>query len=121
VFKWSTTYRAPHDILAAVTARYQDGQPFSRIVVVPDLAQGPEIVQAYPAGRTRFTFTATIDMRLEKGFEFGRTRASLRVDVFNLTNRANEVEEDVFTGPAFRQTIAVQPPRTIRAGLRFEF
>jgi hypothetical protein len=121
VLKWSTAYHAPYDILAAVTARYQDGQPFSRLVIAPDLAQGPEIVQAYLAGRTRFTFTATVDMRVEKGFRIGRTRASLRVDVFNLTNRANEVEENAVTGPAFRLTTAVQPPRTVRAGLRFEF
>jgi hypothetical protein len=122
MLKWSTTYHAPHDILAAVNARYQDGQPFSRLVIVPDLAQGPEIVQAYPSGHyTHFTFEATVDLRVEKGFRIGGKRASLRVDVFNLTNRANEIEENVVTGPLFRTTTAVQPPRTVRAGLRFEF
>ena len=42
VLKWATSYHAPHDILVAAAARYQDGQPFSRLLVVPDLAQGPE-------------------------------------------------------------------------------
>ncbi|MEE8218161.1 MAG: TonB-dependent receptor, partial [Vicinamibacteria bacterium] len=39
--KIAATWRAPGDWRAGVVARYQDGQPFSRVVVVPDLAQGP--------------------------------------------------------------------------------
>jgi hypothetical protein len=45
----------------------------------------------------------------------------VRLDVFNLTNHRNEVEEDVVTGPLFRRSTAVQPPRTLRFGLRFDF
>jgi hypothetical protein len=30
----------------------------------------------------------------------------------------NEVEEDVVWGPRFRTVTAVQPPRTVRLGLR---
>src|SRR5205823_9680133 len=47
VLKWTTSYRADHDLRMAVAARYEDGQPFSRVVVAPDLAQGPEMVEAY--------------------------------------------------------------------------
>ena len=121
VGKWSATYRAPHDIRAAFTVRYQDGQPFTRMVVVPDLAAGPEMVQAYPMGRTRFTYTGTIDVRIEKGFSAWGGRAAVRLDAFNLTNLANEVEEDVVTGPTFRQSTAVQPPLTLRLGFRVHF
>jgi len=121
VLKWSTAYHAAHDILLAVNARYQDGQPFSRFVIAPNVAQGPEIIPAYRNGRTRFTFTVTADLRIEKGFTVGRHRASLWLDAFNLTNRANEVEEDPLTGATFRQTTAVQPPRTLRLGLRIGF
>src|SRR5262249_17438273 len=99
LLKWSTTYHAPHVTLAAVHARYQDGQSFSRLVIAPDLAQGPEAVQAYASGLTRFTFEATVDLRVEKGFRIGGKQASLRVDVFNVTNRANEIEENVVSGP----------------------
>ncbi len=121
VLKWSTSYHGPHDVRAAVTARYQDGQPFSRLVIAQELAQGPEVVAAYSAGRTRFTFTATIDARLEKGFKVGSRRAAVRLDLFNLTNAGYEVEENAVTGPAFRNTTAVQPPRTLRLGFHVEF
>jgi len=122
VLKWSTTYDAGHGVHASVSARYQDGQPFTRLVVAPDLNQGPEIIQAYRVGRTRFLYTVTIDAEVAKSFRFGRSReVEFRVDAFNLTNQANEVEENPVTGPDFRQTTAVQPPRTIRLGLRVRF
>lgn len=121
VGKWVVAYRGPGDIRYAVVTRYQDGQPFTRFVVAPDHAAGPEIVQAYAMGRTRFTFTGTIDARIEKGFAVRGARASIRLDAFNLGNLANEVEEDVMSGASFRLSSAVQPPRTLRLGVRFEF
>lgn len=121
VGKWSVGYRGPWNVRTAVVARYQDGQPFTRYVIAPDLAGGPEIVQAYTVGRTRFTYTGTIDVRIEKGFFVRGRRLSLRLDGFNVTNHGNEVEENVLTGPQFRLSTAVQPPRTLRLGIRFEF
>ncbi len=122
VLKWSAIYRAPHDVHAGVVARYQDGQPFARVVVVEGLGQGAEMVPAYPQGKSRFTFTLTLDLRLEKGFSIGGgRRLTAGVDAFNLPNFQKEVEEDPRTGPTFRQTTFVQPPRTIRIGVRIEF
>ena len=85
------------------------------------LAQGPEAVQAIPNGRSRFTYTLTVDARAEKGFAAGRTRVSFVAESFNLLNTANEVEEDVVSGPAFRTTTTVQPPRSFRLGMRLDF
>jgi hypothetical protein len=122
VGKWTTAYRAPGDIRLAAVVRYQDGQPFTRYVVVKNLAGGPEITQAYAVGRTRFTYTATVDVRVEKGVRLGgRRRVSVRLDAFNLTNHRNELEEDVLTGTTFRLSTVVQPPRTLRLGMRVEF
>jgi hypothetical protein len=121
VGKVSMSYDAPGDVHVGVSARYQDGQPFSRLVIAPDLAQGPEIVQAYRTGRTRFTFTFTLDMRIEKGLTIAGHRAAVTLDIFNLTNLANEVEENAVTGLTFRQATAVQPPRTVRLGFRVAF
>jgi len=104
-----------------VTARYQDGQPFSRLVLVPSLNQGPEAISADRPGHTRFTFTATVDARIEKGFAIGRHHGALRVDVFNLLNKGYEVEENPVAGLNFRQTIAIQPPRTVRLGFNMTF
>jgi hypothetical protein len=119
--KWSGMYTAPADVRLGGTVRYQDGQPFSRLVVAPDLAGGPEVFEAYEMGLTRFTYTGTVDLRFEKGFEIAERRAVFGVDIFNFTNFANEVEEDVVTGPTFRRPTALQPPLTFRVGIRFVF
>jgi hypothetical protein len=121
VLKWSTVYRGPYDILGAVTARYQDGQPFARSVLVPGLAQGAEVVAADFSEATRFSFTGTIDVRLARTFTTARGRVTALLDIFNLSNLADEVEEDQVAGPGYRRSTAMQPTRTIRVGLQFVF
>jgi hypothetical protein len=137
--KLAGAWRAPGDVRVGAVARYQDGQPFARVVVVPDLAQGPEAVQATPRGQIgptgaldpqgrllnasghRFAYTLTLDLRLEKGVRLGRARAALVAEAFNLLNAANEVEEDPVWGPSFRRPTALQPPRSLRLGARLDF
>jgi hypothetical protein len=101
-------------------ANYQDGQPFARVVVVSGLPQGAEAVPAIRRGDHRFTFTLTVDARLEKAFAVAQGRAAVAVEAFNLLGMENEVEEDVVFGGSFRRVTAVQPPRALRLGLRFE-
>ena len=43
------------------------------------------------------------------------------VEAYNLLNTNNEIEEDETTGEQFRVSTAVQPPLSIRVGLRFLF
>ena len=76
--KVSTVYRFPSDVTVGAIARYQDGQPFARLLIVPDLVQGPDIVRATVNGGPRFTFTATLDLRVQKSFARpdGRYRCS---------------------------------------------
>jgi hypothetical protein len=119
--KWTTVYRMPYDITLGAIARYQDGQPFSRLVVVSDLNQGAEAVQAYANGGTRFTFTGSLDLRVQKGFRVGAARVDALFDAYNLLTRSNEVEEYVVTGPAFRTSTAIQPPHSVHLGLRLTF
>ena len=121
IAKWSGMYSAPADVRIAGTVRYQDGLPFSRLVVAPDLAGGPEAFEAYEMGITRFTYTGTVDLRFEKGFLIAERRAVFGVDIFNFVNLSNEVEEDVVSGPTFRRPTALQPPLTFRVGLRIAF
>ena len=66
VAKWSGTWRLPHGFQGSAAARYQDGQHFARVVIAPDLAQGADAIPTLPRGRTRFTFTFTLDARVEK-------------------------------------------------------
>jgi hypothetical protein len=119
--KTSTIYRGPRDIRFAVAARYQDGQHFARMLIVPGLNQGTEAIQALPNGKTRYTFAMTIDARVEKGFRVGRYRLGGVLEAFNLLNTRNEVEEDVISGPAFRTPTAWQPAPVVRVGLKVGF
>jgi hypothetical protein len=121
VIKWSGVFRLPHGIQGAAAARYQDGQHFTRVVIAPGLDQGTDAIPALPRGRTRFTYTFTLDTRLEKQLTAGPRRATILLEAYNLLNTNNEVEEDVITGPSFRSPTAVQPPRSLRLGLRFSF
>jgi hypothetical protein len=112
------SYHAPRDVRIGVTARYQDGQPFARMVIVPGLNQGAEAIQAYRNGRTRFTYALTVDARIEKHATVRALDVGAVIEAFNLLNTRNEVEENVLTGPNFRATTFVQPPRVVRLGLR---
>jgi hypothetical protein len=119
--KIAGTYDAPHDFHFGTVARYQDGQHFARFVIDPDLNQGPDPVKAITNGDSRFTYVLTIDARIEKGFTLGRTRLAGVLEAFNLRGTGIEVEEDVTSGPSYRATSAVQPPRALRLGIRFDF
>jgi hypothetical protein len=119
--KWTTVYRFPGDLRLGAIARYQDGQPFARLVIAPGLNQGPEAVRAYANGGTRFTYTGTLDLRLQKGFTIAGSHVDVIVDLYNLLTRSNEVEEYVVTGDNFRKPTAIEPPRSIHLGVRLTF
>ena len=115
-------YQGKGPLGASFVARYQDGQPFARVVVAEGLNQGAEVVQAYPRGGQRFTYTLTLDARVALQWTVGqRRRVGLAVEAFNLPNMRLEVEEDIATGPGFRTVTAVQPPRVVRLGLQLAF
>jgi hypothetical protein len=138
--KVAAAWHAPRGFRLGVVARYQDGQPFGRLVLVPDLAQGPEAIPATPRGQSfgraatvdpegrpltadghRFTYTLTMDVRIEKGFHIGARRLALVAEAFNLLGLRHEVEENPVWGAGFRDPTAIQPPRVVRLGARFDF
>ena len=119
--KTAATYTFPHDTTFGIIGRYQDGQHFARLVILPGLNQGPEAVRAFRNGRTRFTFDMTVDARLQKGFTIGGRRVDAIVDAYNLFNQYLEVEEISVSGPTSRQKSASQPPRAIHFGIRVPF
>ena len=125
--KLSGIYQFPHGVMLSAIARYQDGQPFSRVTVVPGAttalqpAQGTEFVRAFPAGDARFMYTGTLDLRLQKQVVVGALTFDLFADGYNVINMGNEVEERVVTGPGFRDITAIQPPLAVHVGLRLRF
>jgi hypothetical protein len=116
--KTALAYQFGHDVTASLIGRYEDGQHFARLVVMQNLNQGTEAVRAFPNGRTRFTFSMTVDARLQKSFGVGGHSVTAVIDAYNLFNQALEVEEFQVTGGGARLTSAVQPPRVLHIGLR---
>jgi hypothetical protein len=121
VIKMSGAYHAPGDVRIGMVARYQDGLPFSRMVLTDALFQGRDLVMAIPRGAQRFTYMFTLDAKVEKDLTFGRRQVGLILEAFNLTNATIEAAEYVVTGPDFRRVSAVQPPLAVRVGVRVGF
>ncbi len=101
-----------------LVARYYDGQPFTRMIVVEGLAQGPVMIQAHPRGVARYEFNMTVDLRLEKYFRMSFGTIRLMADVFNLFNQNLSTSESEWTRPEFplRYATDIQSPRTFRLG-----
>jgi hypothetical protein len=106
-----------------VLAKYYDGQPFSRKIIVAGLNQGPFYVQAFPRGVARYEFNMTVDLRLEKTIALGSARGRVFLDAYNIFNWALATQENEWTGPEFplRYATEIQSPRVIRLGVRYEF
>jgi hypothetical protein len=121
VLKLAGTYRLPGRVHLGAVARYQDGQPFARLLIVPNLTQGLTAVRAYENGGSAFTYIGTLDIRVQKMFTTGRSDVAAVLDVYNLPNLGNEVAEYVVSGAMFRTPTALQPPRTILMGVRVTF
>ncbi|MCU0242411.1 MAG: TonB-dependent receptor [Vicinamibacteria bacterium] len=137
--KVAASYRAPENVLLGIIARYQDGQPFNRFVIVRDLAQGPEAIPATPRGQIarasaldadgryvvpsghRFEYLTTVDARIEKTLRWHGKRLALSLEAFNLLDLRHEIEEYVVWNERFRAPTLTQPPRMIRLGARLEF
>jgi hypothetical protein len=119
--KLASTYRYSDKVRYAVAARYQDGQHFARLLIVPGLNQGVEAIRAFVNGKTRFTYTLTVDGRMQKDFTVDGRRLTAVIDIYNILNTRTEIEEFAVTGPLSREISAVQPPRSVRLGLRLAF
>ncbi len=119
--KLSGVYRFPWDIRLGAIARYQDGQPFSRMLVFQGLSQGTEAVRAFAAGDSRFRFIGTLDTRLSKGIRLGGTTLTVFLDAYNLLGLTYDVEERSAAPPDVRTPTAIQPSRAFHVGVRARF
>jgi hypothetical protein len=119
--KLAVAHQFHGDWTLGLAARYQDGQHFARLVIMPGLNQGPEAVRAFRNGRTRFSMTSTLDVRLQKGFQIGGHRLVAIAEGFNVLNQYFEYEEDTVSGPTSRTPTATQPPLALHFGIRIPF
>jgi hypothetical protein len=100
--------------------RYDDGQPFARLVIQNDLPQGPDFVQAIPRGRARLHYTLSVDARLARRFKVGEAGVEISASVFNALGSQFEAEEQVVWQADYRRITMVQPPRAFVIGVRIE-
>lgn len=92
--------------------RYDDGQPFARVVLVRDLPQGLDAVPAIPRGRARFHYALSVDLRAARTFRFGARDVEFALSAFNALGRAFEAEERVVWDANYRAITLTQPPRS---------
>ncbi|MBK5257157.1 MAG: hypothetical protein JJE39_14095 [Vicinamibacteria bacterium] len=100
--------------------RYDDGQPFARLVIQNDLPQGPDFVQAIPRGRARLHYTLSVDARLSRRFKLAKGALEVSASVFNALGSQFEAEEQVVWLADYRRITMVQPPRALLIGIRIE-
>ena len=132
IAKGTLAYALPWGLSAGMVAKYWDGLPFGRKLIVTGLAQGPFYVLATPRGNDpqptgsqghRVEYNLTVDLGIEKTFFISGRRLMARIDVFNLLNQDKNTRENDLSGDSFqaRVPLEIQAPRVFRAGVRYEF
>jgi hypothetical protein len=129
--KIAAAYELPWDMQIGGVAKYYDGLPFGRKLVVTGLNQGPFSVLATPRGNYfgssdkpgghRVEFNLTLDLGIEKTLRLGDGRIGVRLDVFNLLNTNNNTRENDLSGPNFQARIPleIEAPRVFRLGIKY--
>jgi hypothetical protein len=108
-------------------ADYTDGLVFARQLLVTGLPQGPMLVattvRGSPEGGNRAQYAINWNLRLSRSFELARGEFRVMADVMNVTNAAQSFQENDISGPSFnlRLPVAIEPPRFVRLGVRYEF
>jgi hypothetical protein len=130
VGKVQTNYRLPSacgGIEVASVANYLDGLVFARQLLIMGLPQGPFLVattvRGSPEGGNRAQYVIDWNLRLSRQFVLSKGRLAVIADIFNVTNAGQRLQEGDISGPSFnlRLPVAIQPPRFVRLGLRYEF
>jgi hypothetical protein len=128
--KIQATYRPPSawgGIEIANVANYADGLVFARQLLVTGLPQGPFLVattvRGSPDGGNRAQYVVNWNLRLSREFGLPIGRLAVSADILNVTNSGQRLQENDLSGPSFnlRLPVAIQPPRYVRLGFRYEF
>ncbi len=130
VGKIQAGYRLPSTwggIELASLAGYADGLVFARRLLVTGLSQGPFLVattvRGSPEGGNRAQYAINWNLRISRQFDLPVGRLVLWADILNVTNAGQRLQEDDLSGPSFnlRLPVSIQPPRSVRLGLRYRF
>jgi len=130
VGKIQAAYRLPSawgGIEIASVADYADGLVFARQLLVTGLPQGPFLVattvRGSPEGGNRAQYLINWNLRLSRTFGLPFGRIAVAADILNVINAGQRLQENDLSGLSFnlRMPVAIQPPRFVRLGFRYEF
>jgi hypothetical protein len=126
IFRMSGAYTLPwQKIGVAATYNARSGYPFEAIVLTPSrpFAAGTASVLLDKVGDVRLPTFKQVDLKVDKPFTFfNRVKASVSMDVFNLTNGNTVLAKRRTQNATNANNIAnILAPRVLRFGVRVTF
>jgi hypothetical protein len=128
--KVQATYQLPRSwggFEMTSVANYLDGLVFARQLLVTGLPQGPFLVattvRGSPDGGNRAQYVINWNVRLSRHFGLPFGSLVIFADALNVTNAAQKLQEIDLSGRSFnlRLPAAIQTPRFVRIGFRYDF
>jgi len=127
--KVNGNYNLPHDFLIGAIVELVNGRLDQRTYVFRATdASGPPLrqlasatIRLEPYGSQQEPHQTTFNARVAKKLSFSRRSLNLSFDVLNVTNSNAITAVTYVSGPAFGKVTDILPPRTLRAGVTFDF
>jgi hypothetical protein len=121
--KASGTYIFPLDVTTSVFFNHVSGNPQARTVLFTGARQiGNLTLNVEPIGSLRLPNTNTLDLRLEKSFNFNRAdKLTVRASVYNALNVNTVTTRILQSGANFLRPTAIIPPRFVEFGASYSF
>ena len=113
----------PWGLTAAAAFQHQTGRPWGRRVRVNGLGVPVTIRAEVVDGSRRLPDWNILDLRVQKDFALGRSRAGLFVDILNATNSDvnQDINSDLGTSEAFGTPTFFVNPRIVMLGVKVRF
>ena len=128
-FKLNGNYNLPHDFLVGVIMEIVNGNLGQRTYVFRATdASGPPLrqlatatIRLEPFGSQQEPHQTTFNARVGKKLNFAGSSLNLSFDVLNVLNSNAITAVTYASGPSFGRVTDILPPRTLRAGVTFDF
>jgi hypothetical protein len=128
-FRLSGSYLMPGDISVAGSLVSNTGYPFVSTYQVTRAAVAPAVVltrasQTVPLsqrGDERLPNVTLLDLRFSRAFQVGSRSITPQIDIFNITNAATVMAQNVALGSTYLAASEILSPRIIRVGFSLDF
>jgi outer membrane receptor protein involved in Fe transport len=128
-FKLNGNYNLPHDFLVGVIMEVVNGNLGQRTYVFRATdASGPALrqlasatIRLEPFGSQQEPHQTTFNARVGKRLMVAKRSLNLSFDVLNVMNSNAITAVTYVSGPSFGRVTDILPPRTLRAGVTFDF